>query len=420
MARIKFITGKTNTTRRFGSFLNMIGVTKSDNVHEITGLELLGQYLGQTTPKVNAAFDAAKGGILFIDEAYAIFPSDIYKKEAVDQIVANMTKPEYSEMRENNTPVTVILAGYEEDIDKLLSSNPGLRSRFGNNKMVFKPWGVDESVPFIISQLSLQPKQLENDAKEELNKLVGDIIKGLGDDWGSARDCITIYKKINDNEEIRWQDFQRDRSKRRDDMQRSEKIQYSKEMFEEREAELEKSFYIEAETAPGAPKGSMVRKITKADILEARILIPAGKNESKSRSVSSLIANVSTESMNSSKRDNNSTKKKLKTTDDDELVEEEIEEKEKGNSNNSLISALLAFDSGKDIPDELLERLGVIISERERVRAEFLELKKKYEEEQRRLAEEERLRKEEEARIKKLEEEAVSLVLNANRNFLQL
>ncbi len=97
----------------------MLGIITSDTVHEITGLELLGQYLGQTVPKVNAAFDAAKGGILFIDEAYAIYPSDVYKKEAVDQIVANMTKPEYM------TSVVIILAGYEYEIEKLLGSNRG-------------------------------------------------------------------------------------------------------------------------------------------------------------------------------------------------------------------------------------------------------------------------------------------------------
>jgi SpoVK/Ycf46/Vps4 family AAA+-type ATPase len=86
--------------------------------------DLQGSYLGQTKDKVNDVFRKAQGGVLFIDEAYALAGQSLYSTEAVEQIVALTTAKEHLHK------TVVILAGYTKKMDKMLrETNPGLASR---------------------------------------------------------------------------------------------------------------------------------------------------------------------------------------------------------------------------------------------------------------------------------------------------
>ena len=80
----------------------------------------LGEYVGQTKTKVTEKLDAAKGGVLFIDEAYEL-GKGIYGEEAMTTILAAMTDPEYK--------LVIIIAGYPNDMEEMLARNVGLKSR---------------------------------------------------------------------------------------------------------------------------------------------------------------------------------------------------------------------------------------------------------------------------------------------------
>lgn len=115
-------TGKTTMAGVVSRIMVAMGLLASNKVVVVqNALELVGQYTGQTPPKVQAKFDEAKGGILFIDEAYSLVESGSlgYGREAVDTIMRNL-----------DPPVAVcIFAGYEEPIATFLKANEGLARR---------------------------------------------------------------------------------------------------------------------------------------------------------------------------------------------------------------------------------------------------------------------------------------------------
>ena len=119
-------TGKTTIARIVAKYLKAIGVLSSGHLVEVKRADLVAQYLGQTAPKTAAAIKSALGGVLFIDEAYALFRDkhDVYGMEALDTLVKGM--------EDYRDELVVILAGYTKEMEELMKANPGLRSRFPN------------------------------------------------------------------------------------------------------------------------------------------------------------------------------------------------------------------------------------------------------------------------------------------------
>lgn len=117
-------TGKTTVAEEIASSYNALGILPTTNVEKVTRSDLVGQYAGETAIKTKEAFKRAKGGVLFIDEAYSLLngPNDSFGMEAIDEITA------LSEANRDNT--VVILAGYSKDMDTMMTANPGLKSRF--------------------------------------------------------------------------------------------------------------------------------------------------------------------------------------------------------------------------------------------------------------------------------------------------
>ena len=132
-------TGKTTVARLIGNLMKEMGVLKSGQVIETDRSGLVGQYAGETTKKTTELFNSALGGVLFIDEAYALMSSenDPLGKEAVDTLVKLI-----EDFRED---IVVILAGYDKEMKEFLNTNSGLKSRFPLN-VKFKDYSVDELV----------------------------------------------------------------------------------------------------------------------------------------------------------------------------------------------------------------------------------------------------------------------------------
>ncbi len=118
-------TGKTTVARIIGKILKEKGLLRVGNFYEYAGRDFCGRYIGETAPKTASICRDAYGSVLFIDEAYSLYRGDDndrdYGREAIDTLIA--------EMENHRSDLVVIMAGYTDDMEKLMRGNQGLASR---------------------------------------------------------------------------------------------------------------------------------------------------------------------------------------------------------------------------------------------------------------------------------------------------
>ena len=117
-------TGKTTVARIVGQILGAMGTLPKGHVVETDRSGLVAEYAGQTAGKTNELCDSAKGGVLFIDEAYSLVDAsgdDAFGREAIQTLLKRM--------EDDRESMAVILAGYSDEMDQMIRSNPGLSSR---------------------------------------------------------------------------------------------------------------------------------------------------------------------------------------------------------------------------------------------------------------------------------------------------
>ncbi len=132
-------TGKTTVARILSTILYEIGLLKSNKFTEVERADLVGEYIGHTAQKTKKIINKAMGGILFIDEAYSLARGDKrdFGQESIDTIVKSM-----EDYKEN---IVIILAGYKDEMQSFIDTNPGLASRFAI-KLNFPDYTIEQLV----------------------------------------------------------------------------------------------------------------------------------------------------------------------------------------------------------------------------------------------------------------------------------
>jgi len=157
-------TGKTTVARLLGQIYYDIGILSENKVIEATRQDLVGEYVGHTAPKTQKLFEKAIGGILFIDEAYSLFKEgNDFGKEAIETLLKLM--------EDNREKIVIIIAGYPKEIEDLLQSNPGLKSRF-SKFLHFEDYSKEELFQIFIKMVSEYRNVLSEGAKYKMEHLI--------------------------------------------------------------------------------------------------------------------------------------------------------------------------------------------------------------------------------------------------------
>ncbi|KAI1456069.1 ATPases of the AAA+ class [Annulohypoxylon moriforme] len=184
-------TGKTTTARKMGQVYYDLGFLATIEVVECSVSDLIGIYIGQTGPKVRKVFEKALGKVLFIDEAYRLSENSrhSYASEAVGEIVDILTQEKF------RNKLVVILAGYEEDMNKFLSTNPGLTSRF-SEVIDFNNLTSQECRDLLFA--SIEPRYAFKRERRVLWEKIDRLFDQLASlpFWGNARDVKTLARSV--------------------------------------------------------------------------------------------------------------------------------------------------------------------------------------------------------------------------------
>lgn len=179
-------TGKTTVARMLGELFNAIGLLPSSKVVEVDKSKLIAQYVGQTAPLVNSVCDKAIGGILFIDEAYAIKQTegDSFGQEAVDTLVKRL--------EDDRGKYIVIMAGYKKEMEKFISANSGLESRF-SVWMELKDYETPELVDIFKLYAKNKEYLLPDETQQTLQKIVKSIYENRDQNFANARTMRNLF-----------------------------------------------------------------------------------------------------------------------------------------------------------------------------------------------------------------------------------
>ncbi|MGA8048325.1 MAG: AAA family ATPase [Dermatophilaceae bacterium] len=168
-------TGKTTVARLVGGIYRAVGLLSTGQLVEVDRSELVAGYLGQTAMKTAEVCASAKGGVLFIDEAYSL-GGDQYGREAIDTLV--------KEMEDNRDDLVVIVAGYPVPMDHFIAENPGLASRFRTH-IEFPDYTEDELVAIFRLMVGGADYDAGPEVEERLTAIVAATPKGP--QFGNAR-----------------------------------------------------------------------------------------------------------------------------------------------------------------------------------------------------------------------------------------
>ncbi len=186
-------TGKTTVARILAKIYHGLGVLSKGHLVEVDRSGLVAGYMGQTSEKVTEVIEKAKGGILFIDEAYALANGQQgdFGQEAID--ILNKA------MEDNRDDLIVIAAGYHDEMQDFLDANPGLRSRF-NRTIEFPNYDAAELLEIMANRAKSLDYTLTDDAVQYVQDTFTRILACPPENFGNARSVRNYLDRVIHNQ----------------------------------------------------------------------------------------------------------------------------------------------------------------------------------------------------------------------------
>ncbi|WP_326600180.1 right-handed parallel beta-helix repeat-containing protein [Streptomyces sp. NBC_01803] len=181
-------TGKTTVARLYGQILASLGVLERGHLVEVSRVDLVGEHIGSTAIRTQEAFERARGGVLFIDEAYALSPEDAgrdFGREAIDTLVKLM--------EDHRDAVVVIVAGYTAEMERFLAVNPGVASRFSRT-ITFGDYSPEELLSIVDQQAREHEYDLGEGTREGLLKYFTGMDRGPS--FGNGRTARQTFEAM--------------------------------------------------------------------------------------------------------------------------------------------------------------------------------------------------------------------------------
>ncbi|MGO4417906.1 AAA family ATPase, partial [Streptomyces sp. MCAF7] len=190
-------TGKTTVARLYGRILAAVGLLERGHLVEADRSSLVGEYVGHTGPKTQRVFQEAMGGVLFIDEAYSLAPvqgggGNDFAQEAIATLVKLM--------EDHRDSVVVIVAGYPNEMEHFIDSNPGLSSRF-NRTLMFEDYDTEELLRIVERHATSHQYDLTDAARASLTGYF-ELLPRDGR-FGNGRSARQVFQAMTERQAYR-------------------------------------------------------------------------------------------------------------------------------------------------------------------------------------------------------------------------
>ena len=189
-------TGKTTVARIVSEIYKELGILSKGHLVETDRSGLVGEYVGHTAVKTNKIIDEALDGVLFIDEAYTLFNGS--KNDYGSEAIATLLK----RMEDDKDRLVVILAGYSAEMQDVINSNPGLRSRF-NRYIDFADYSAKELLEIFNQRARQFDYVITPEAEEAALKLFENAVADKGQGFGNGRFARNIFDKTIEQQSTR-------------------------------------------------------------------------------------------------------------------------------------------------------------------------------------------------------------------------
>jgi SpoVK/Ycf46/Vps4 family AAA+-type ATPase len=189
-------TGKTTVAKILANIFKSLGLLTKGQLIETSRKDLVGQYQGHTAEKTSKVIESATGGILFIDEAYTLCnnPNDSFGKEAIDTLLIPLES--------NRGNLIVIVAGYNDDMDRFLQSNPGLTSRF-SKCILFEDYTPAEMNDIFNSMVNSKEMTLDENTEDFVLNIFTDIYNNRNKNFANGRTVRNMFETVLQSQAMR-------------------------------------------------------------------------------------------------------------------------------------------------------------------------------------------------------------------------